>query len=428
MTIENSGLSNKYYFDLSASFSRSLKQEATFSQQTNFNRNDVRFESSYSRSSSLSLIEKALGSNLGKQVELNSGNQFEPPARTIAKNVLALVRQELREARNSGASEQQLQVIINKASEGIQKGFDEAKNILHGRFELEPRLERQIDGAFNRIQKGLERLDSRFSPNVEKIAEPRDANQNQTSSVDAEVLPVTSSVDANILSRQIELTKTRNVERTKSFELSIQTQEGDTVNLKIQKSFNKQISKEATFDDEGFTINIDRQVQREKQVSYQVSGDINEQEQAAIDALVRKIDRVSNKFYNGNVAAAFQKASRIGIDAEQLANFSLNLQSSRTLEVTKTYREVQGIPVSQQTLSPVESIGGFVADIRETADDSAITNIVPDPVHVATELFKQIAIRDERYSQLVLEQGVEVIDNVIEDVASLAEEQLAQAA
>ncbi len=196
------------------------------------------------------------------------------------------------------------------------------------------------------------------------------------------------------------------------------------MNLSIEKFYNKQVSKEATFNEDGFTINIDRQVQRGKEISYQVSGDINEQEQAAIDKLISNIDHLADKFYKGNIADAFQKATSIGIDADQLANFSLNLQSSKTVEVTKTYREVQGVPAAQQTPSPVESIGEFVSDVSQAVNDDVVTNAISDPVPVATELFKQIAVRDERYAQLVFEQSVEVIN----DIAGLAEQQLANAA
>ena len=210
------------------------------------------------------------------------------------------------------------------------------------------------------------------------------------------------------------------MQRSSSFDLSIKTQEGDTVTLSIDKFFNKQVSKEAVINNEGFTVNIDRQVERGKEVSYQVSGDINEQEQAAIDALIKKVDRLADKFYSGNVVGAFQKATRIGIDSDQLANFSLNLQSSKVVEVTKTYREVQGVSASEQLPSPVEAVGGFVGDLNEAASDDVVTNALADTVPTATELFKQIAIRDERFSQLSLVQSVEVID----EIAEVAKDQL----
>lgn len=433
MTIESSGFSNRFHIDLSARFSRAVTRESSTNIQSSFANNSPAIASNntsfYSRSSSVNLLERALSDGLGKNVDLQSNNNGQSPVKTIAKNVLSFVRQELRDARNSGASEQELQGLLNQARDGIEQGFASAREALQGRFATEPGLETQIERAFNRIQRGLERIDNRFTPNVESIKEQSQTplvtqavdSDNQSNTIGSSQSNATQS---QLQTTQIEFSKTRDVQATRSFELSIKTQEGDTVNLSIEKFYNKQVSKEATFNQDGFSVNIDRQVQKGKEISYQVSGDINEQEQAAIDKLIKNVDRLADKFYSGNFAGALQKATRIGIDADQLANFSLNLQSSKTVEVTKTYREVQGIPAAQQAPSPVESIGEFVGEVAQTVNDDAVTNVISDPVPVATELFKQIAIRDERFAQLVFEQSVEVID----DIASLAEQQLANAA
>ena len=436
MAIENGILGGRFHFDLSARLSRSVEREYSTFSPAKTNDASVNQGNFYTRANSINVLEKALSEELGKRVGFDSNSRNESPARTIVKNVLGFVRQELREARSNGASEQQLQTILNKAAEGIQAGFAQAKDILQSRLDTNPRLERQIERAFNRIERGLERLDNRFAPSVDSQSVAQANSQNQVangSSADADannvglVSAAPNDVTAANESRQIEFTKTKSVERSRSFQLSIQTQEGDTVNLSIEKSYSKQFSKQATFNDEGFSVNIERQVQREKQVSYQVSGDINEQEQAAIDKLIRNVDRLADKFYSGNLAGAFQKAARIGIDADQLANFSLNLQSSKSVEVTKTYREVQGAPATQEP-SPVASLGAFIGDVAQAANEDAITNAVSEPLPVATELFKQIAVRDERYSQLVVEQSVEVVDQVIEDLADLARSQIEQAA
>ena len=429
MTIESGGFSNKFHFDLSVRHSRSVEREFSNNGQqidlTNRASNQGQY---YSRSNAVNLLERTLSDGLGKKVDLETSRRDVSPARSIAKNVLSFVRQELREARNNGASEQELKGLLNQAREGIEQGFASAKDVLQGRFGSESRLENQIERAFNKIQHGLERLDNRFAPNIETSTEGNvqsggpvqggEVVANENSDIATQSNPPVTQAG------QIEFTKTRQVQRSSSFELSIKTQEGDTVNLNIQQFLNKQVSKEATFNEDSFSVNIDRQVERGREISYQVNGDINEQEQAAIDSLIKKVDQLADKFYSNNFAGAFQKATRIGIDADQLANFSLNLQSSKTVEVTKTYREVQGIPASQQLPSPVESVGEFVGGIAEAVDDEAITDVVSNPVPVATELFKQIAIRDERYAQLVLEQSVEVID----DIAGLAEQQLAEAA
>lgn len=416
MTIENSGLSGRFHFDLSANFSRAVTRESSSNFQSSVPR-DTSIASNnnnvYSRTSSVNLLEKALSDGLGKKVELQSSNNGQSPVKTIAKNVLSFVRQELRDARNSGASEQELQGLVNQAREGIEQGFASAKEALQGRFDSEPRLERQIERAFNRIERGLDRIDNRFTPNI--------VSNNAQNEPDSGVANTTTeSVQSPVQSTQIEFSKTRSVQASKSFDLSIKTQEGDTVSINIEKFFNKQVSKEATFNEDGFTVNIDRQVQKGKEISYQVNGDINEQEQAAIDKLIKNVDRLADKFYSGNFAGAFQKATRIGIDADQLANFSLNLQSSKTVEVTKTYREVQGIADTSAASSPVEAIGEFVGEVAQITNDDTVTDTISEPVPVATELFKQIAIRDERSAQLVFEQSVDVID----DFAALIEDQL----
>ncbi|MFK7794773.1 MAG: DUF5610 domain-containing protein [Gammaproteobacteria bacterium] len=430
MTIDSS----RFHFDLSANFSRAVSRETTTNIQSDNANNAPKVASNnnnfYSRSSSVDLLERALSDGLGKNVDLQANNNGQSPVKTIAKNVLSFVRQELRDARNSGANEQELQGLLNQAREGIEQGFASAREALQGRLETEPRLERQLDRALSKIQRGLERIDNRFAPNVDNVVEQSPGSLVSQTDQGGNEGNAVGSPQANpaqvsqLQTTQIEFSKTRDVQASKSFNLSIETQEGDTVNFNIEKFYSKQVSKQATFNEDGFSVNIDRQIQKGQEISYQVSGDINEQEQAAIDKLIKNIDRLSDKFYSGNFAGAFQKATRIGIDADQLANFSLNLQSSKAVEVTKTYREVQGVPAAQQLPSPVESVGEFIGGVAQAVNDDVVSDVISDPVPVATELFKQIAVRDERFAQLVFEQSVEVID----DIAGLAEQQLANAA
>lgn len=413
MTVENVG--SRFHFDLSARFSRSIERSfaSNFSSnqvQQNTNQTDFR-----TRENAFSILDKALSDNLSKKLDSEINQRDLSPARAIAKNVLSFVRQELREARSNGASEEQLQGLLGQAREGIEKGFADARDVLQSRLDSDSRLERQIERAFNRIQRGLERIDNRFTPNVESSP----VSQNSQLQEQAAATNIRSQ-DLN-QTQLVEYTKTRDVQRSRSFELSIQTKEGDTVSFNVERFFNKQVKKEASFDGNALVVNIDKAIERGASVSYQVNGDINEQEQGAIDALIKKVDRIADKFYDGNLAGAFKKASRVGIDSEQLANFSLNLQSSKTVEVSKVYQQVQGVPVSGQLTSPLGSIGSFINDVADTANDDRIKNTIADPVPVTTELFKQIASRDERFAQLVLEQSVEVIDSI----ADLAEQQLA---
>lgn len=419
MTIESGNISGRFHFDLTARYSRSVEREYSSSLPSNANDRIAKQDSFYSRANSINVLEKALSDGLGKRVDLDVKGRNSSPVRTITNNVLNFVRQELREARNNGASEQELQSILSQAQKGIEQGFSSAREALQTRLENEPRLERQIERAFEKIQRGLQRLDNRFAPNVE--ASSAENNSSIAGKPDDEVnLPSTQQVGSPVEIRQVEFSKTKSVQRSSSFDLTIKTQEGDTVTLNIEKFYNKEFSKQAVINDDGFTVNVDRQIEAGKEISYQVSGDINEQEQAAIDALIKKIDRLSDKFYSGNIAGAFQKATQIGIDSEQLANFSVNLQSSKIVEVTRTYKEVQGVADSTQQEGFVPSIGGLIYQVGEAARDELVAKTLSDPVPVATELFKQIAIRDERYAQLSLTQSIEPV----EEIAELAKDQL----
>ena len=420
MTIDSNTLGNRFHFDLTARYSRNVEREYS----SNFQREPAENSGYYSkagfyrRADSTNVLERALNDSLGKRIDLDNSRGNISTARAIAKNVLSFVRNELREARNSGASEEELQNIVNQAREGIEQGFNSAREALQGRLGDESRLDRQIERAYNKIQRGLERLDNRFTPNVETTPTEETPNQPPVVAEGEETAPPSAPP---VSTSRIEFTKTIEVLRSRSFDLSIETQEGDTVTFSIEQFYSKQASKEFVKDENGFSVNVDRQTARGEEISYKVNGDINEQEQAAIDALIKKVDRLADKFYSGNIAGAFRKATRVGIDAEQLASFSLNLQSSKSVEITKTYKEIQGVPAEQQLPAPVEQVGEFVGEVNDAVSTEPVASTISDPVPVATELFKQIAIRDERYAQLLLEQNVQVID----DIADTAQEQLA---
>ena len=427
MTFESNALGNRFHFDLTARSSRTVEREYS----SNFEREPAQRSARgsyslagfYRKADSVGVLERSLGDSLGKRFDFDNNYRGSSPARNIARNVLSFVRNELREARASGASEEELQNIVNQARDGIEQGFASAREALAGRLDPESRLARQIERAYNKIQRGLERLDNRFTPNVETTPTEETPNQPPVGSP-GEGGSTPPPVNAPPVSvRRIEYTKTFDLQLSRSFDLSIETQEGDKVTFSIEQFYNKQASKEFVKDENGFTVNVDRQTSRGEEISYKVNGDINEQEQAAIDALIKKVDRLADKFYSGNVIGAFRKATRVGIDSEQLASFSLNLQSSKTVEITKTYREVQGVPAEQQLPSPVEQVGEFVGEVADAANQAPVVTTIADPVPVATELFKQIAYRDERIAQLQLEQSVQIID----DIAETAQEQLANA-
>ena len=124
MTFESNALGNRFHFDLSANFNRTVEREYS----SNFQRDAAERSGfgNYSKAgfyraaNSINVLERALSDGLGKNIDFNNDRRDTSPARIIARNVLGFVRQELREARENGASEEGLQRIVDQARKGIE--------------------------------------------------------------------------------------------------------------------------------------------------------------------------------------------------------------------------------------------------------------------------------------------------------------------
>lgn len=95
-------------------------------------------------------------------------------------------------------------------------------------------------------------------------------------------------------------------------------------------------------------------------ISYAITGDINEQEQAALDELVGQIQQVADKFFSGELEGAFADALNIQYDGSQLSGFQAKLHQSESITAIHEYQAVERLaqpkaikpPSSEQTASP----------------------------------------------------------------------------
>ncbi|MDX1562566.1 MAG: hypothetical protein R3305_06540, partial [Gammaproteobacteria bacterium] len=122
-------------------------------------------------------------------------------------------------------------------------------------------------------------------------------------------------------------------ERSEKSVLRIRTQEGDVVALKIRAGESLKVSVGAEGDDDdGVTIAETRVVARSStRVSLKVKGDLNEAELAAIRDVFAQATALAEDFFSGDYAAAFETASALAIDGDQLARVSLRLKVREAL-------------------------------------------------------------------------------------------------
>lgn len=154
-------------------------------------------------------------------------------------------------------------------------------------------------------------------------------------------LPVAEPTDAVSTSAS-----TLSYRRSESTSIFIQTQEGDTVELKIQAydSATLDTAESATDDKRLAALNL--KMEGSTQISFSVNGNLNAEETAAIQGVIEKTSAIAQDFFNGDVRSAFAKAEQFNIDATQLTKVGLRLSSREQL----TYSQMSA---PRQATSPV---------------------------------------------------------------------------
>jgi Holliday junction resolvasome RuvABC DNA-binding subunit len=135
--------------------------------------------------------------------------------------------------------------------------------------------------------------------------------------------------------------------------LAITTQEGDQVQIRFR---NKEgvVSQTATS-----ASGEERRVYAFSagRIEISVKGDLNDEELAAISELVGKVESLAADFFAGDVQKAFEAATTLGFDAEQIAGFALKLSTRESLRQESIGKPAiaKPAPVPNPVIVPVGS-------------------------------------------------------------------------
>lgn len=279
-----------------------------------------------------------------------AANDFSPQA--VADRIVGFVANHLAREKAAGASEERLQSLYQQALKGVEKGLREGRDIImaHGLFSGDTKD--TFYQTVNRIADGLQQLgESMFNMNLDKAQ--------------------------NTASTAVEARRTQvQVERSRSFEMEVVTQEGDRVKIQVNsgQSF---ASDHATFSNRnGNGVSqraeaLDARFSSYDNLSFSVEGDLNEQEMAALNDLFGQVNRVADTFYGGDVEAAFNQAMDVGMNPEQLASFAVNMNQAETVAVRDVYVSVQnmaGLDRANPYQDMHRQLGEFAREARAGAD------------------------------------------------------------
>jgi hypothetical protein len=101
--------------------------------------------------------------------------------------------------------------------------------------------------------------------------------------------------------------------------------------------------------------------------AFSVEGDLNAAEQKSLTKLFNEVEKVSTRFFDGDIQGAFRKAADLNISGDALASFSLSLSSTRV--VSAAYESVSQQPSANTQLRPLGNLARDLQSLGQSALD-----------------------------------------------------------
>ncbi|OLU33384.1 DUF5610 domain-containing protein [Pseudomonas sp. PA27(2017)] len=328
--------------------------------------------------------QAALSNRLAERLGLPPGSltakqdDFSPEK--VADRVMGFVEQRLKSEAASGASPEKLQQLLDQARSGVQKGFDEARKILDGMGVLKDKIASDIDDTFKRIQQGFAGLDKLYG----SVPSASEGNG---------VAPTSSDRFAAV---------------AESFELNITTRDGDRLRVSVAQA-SAAWSRTAGANSQSGSLQIGGW-------QVEVEGELDDQEKAALEKLFSQVQDLSNSFYSGDMAGAFDRAMALDMDSSQLASMSLRLTQTSVRQATDTYGSV-----SSQGGQPASAVNGALTDYAQGLLD-ALRNAdawVSDGKSLLQDLLKGGFSLDDRFDSGRLDKAEQVNGRLLDGLQGL---------
>lgn len=291
-------------------------------------------------------LANRLTERLGLEPGALAGKSNDYTPEKVAGRILGFIEQRLQTEQAAGADPAKLQGLLDQARSGVEKGFAEARKILDGMGVLQGKVASDIDDTYQKIQDGFSALDQRFNP-------------------------AASTSNANVA---VAAYSERFAAQAETFDMQVTTRDGDRLRISIaQASANwSQSSVAASSNGNASALLASTQSGSMQIGAWQVSveGELDADELGALEKLFSQVQELSNSFYAGDMAGAFDRAMALEMDGEQLASLSLNLTQTSVRQATDAYSAVAqsgGQAASAVNNSLIEYAQGLLEALRSTS-------------------------------------------------------------
>jgi len=205
-----------------------------------------------------------------------------------------------------------------------------------------------------------------------------------------------------------------------SADIQIRTQQGDVVTISINQSAS---SSQVAFQAEQGNSKISAYSETNSSssaFSLSIEGDLNEDEQASLADLLNKMSKVSDKFFKGNMKSAFKHAQRVGFDTDQIAGFSMDLNSERSVQAVAAYQQTT-VPEQNVNTDLLKQAGDFLAQTKDfMAETKTLLDSFAEPQQSFKDLFAGVAEISAIDQELAQDDDkplfLSLIDNITADI------------
>jgi len=291
------------------------------------------------------LVNNKLNDALGVATPVESSNSGLFDAEGVAKNILGFVSNAINDAKENGATPEKLEKMLTDAQKGMRKGLSEASKALSESGLLTDEISIGIKKVGDLLSEGVQTL----SDNLFKTDK-------------AALTGLSSYREASHYSL------------TKEGDYRITTKEGDEINITFNADYLQQSASAVRLSDQSFEYAASQQSSFQAAFSIEINGELNDDEQQAVNALMGSLQNVSELFFSGDFDAAFERAQAVSMDSSQLASFSMDLQRTETVASIKEYQQImpgkalanQFIPLNTELTNAFEQAKPFAIEAHLT--------------------------------------------------------------
>lgn len=248
-------------------------------------------------------------------------------AETVIKNVSSFIERAVDRARASGASETEIARIREQSLAGMEKGFKDAQDIIKGLGLMSDELTSVLDGAKKTIREMVE----------------------NSKSVQSKVVESATALMAK--SKQV----------TNDFSFTLKTRDGDVVTISASQQKSASMAAMAARSNDSKMLAAMWETNSSEAFSFSVKGDLNMEEMKAIEALLKDIGKIADKFFSGRYEQAFEKAQSLQLDSNTLASMSMNMTQTKAVA---QYNSVSSGGARSEWMAPIREYAQALADVQ----------------------------------------------------------------